>query len=313
MNATKTEFKNRGQLFRGFGILLLLGGIFFGLLAPLEIYCFYLFGEGGEFHYRGFAFGSFMFGNITAQIICYYILAALLLTLGYGHLKLKRWVRPFSLALLRAWLVIGAPMIFITYFILLGSKDLQPTTGVIAAALLLLSYFVLPFLLINFYRGENARLTLENRDEAISELENLPAPILVLGTLAAFFIVVLHVLLFFNGIYPVLGVFATKMEGIILLDISIAGMAFILWGTVKRKAWAWWGWVIAFGLFAFSTIFTFLRTDYATLLAVLEFPYFEREFLEGIPAKGYHFALLAGIPLAATWVIAVVSKRFFDK
>ncbi len=77
MNATKTEFKNRGQLFRGFGILLLLGGIFFGLLAPLEIYCFYLFGEGGEFHYRGFAFGSFMFGNITAQIICYYILAAL--------------------------------------------------------------------------------------------------------------------------------------------------------------------------------------------------------------------------------------------
>ncbi|NTW08201.1 MAG: hypothetical protein HGA28_01360 [Anaerolineaceae bacterium] len=313
MKTIQTEFKDRCRFFKGFGVLLLLGGIFFGLLAPLENYCFYLFGEGGEFHYRGFAFGSFMFGNITAQIICYYILAALLLTLGYGHLKLKRCVRPFSLALLRAWLVIGAPLIFITYFILLGSKDLSPETGVIAAMLLLLSYFSFPWLLIRFYRGENARLTLESRDETISELESLPAPIPVLSFLAAFFIVVLHVLMLFNGIYPVLGVFATRMEGIILLDISIAGMAFILWGTVKQKAWAWWGWVIAFGLFAFSTIFTFLRTDYGKLLAVLEFPYFEREFLEGIPAKGYHFALLAGIPLATTWVIGVVSKRFFDK
>jgi len=49
------------------------------------------------------------------------------------------------------------------------------------------------------------------------------------------------------------------------------------------------------------------------LLAALEFPYFEREILKGIPVQGYHFALLAGIPLAATWVIAVVSKRLFDK
>ena len=101
------------------------------------------------------------------------------------------------------------------------------------------------------------------------------------------------------------------MEGIILLDISIAGMAFILWGTLKRKAWTWWGWAIAFGLFAFSTIFTLIRTDYATLLSVLAFPPVEVEFLKNIPAQGYHLAILAGIPLVATWIIAVFSRRHF--
>ena len=40
------------------------------------MYCFYLFSEGGRFHYEGFGFGSFMFGNIASQIVGYYLIAA---------------------------------------------------------------------------------------------------------------------------------------------------------------------------------------------------------------------------------------------
>ena len=72
------------------GVLCLLGGIAVGALGPVEMYCFYLFSEGGRFHYEGFGFGSFMFGNIAGQIIGYYMIAAVLIPLGYGHLAKAR-------------------------------------------------------------------------------------------------------------------------------------------------------------------------------------------------------------------------------
>src|SRR5512137_3172380 len=75
------------------GVLSLLGGTAVGALGPLEMYCFYLFSEGGRFHYEGFGFGSFMFGNIASQIVGYYLIAAMLIPLGYGHLKVRRWAR----------------------------------------------------------------------------------------------------------------------------------------------------------------------------------------------------------------------------
>jgi hypothetical protein len=61
-----------------------------GFFGPLEMYCFYLFSEGGHFYYEGFGFGSFMFGNIASQIIGYCLIAAVCVPLGYGHLATRR-------------------------------------------------------------------------------------------------------------------------------------------------------------------------------------------------------------------------------
>ena len=128
-------------------------------LGPLEMYCFYLFSEGGRFHYEGFGFGSFMFGNIASQIIGYYLIALMFIPLGYGHLKMWRWVRTLSLTLLWSWLVVGAPLIVVVFFILAGSKNLSLPVALIALFFLGLSYFVFPGLLIRFYQGKNVRRT----------------------------------------------------------------------------------------------------------------------------------------------------------
>ena len=65
------DFRDRRPLLALVGILLLATGIVIGFFGPLEMYCFYMFSEGGRFHYEGFGFGSFVFGNIAAQIIGY--------------------------------------------------------------------------------------------------------------------------------------------------------------------------------------------------------------------------------------------------
>jgi hypothetical protein len=85
-----------------------------------------------------------MFGNIASQIVGYYLLAALFIPLGYGHLKMRRWVRPLSLTLLWAWLVVGAPLLVVVFFILAGSKDLSLPAALLAMVFLALSYLVFP-------------------------------------------------------------------------------------------------------------------------------------------------------------------------
>ena len=124
-NTSNLDYTDRARLIAVIGVLLLLVGIAVGFLGPLEMYCFYLFSDGGRFHYEGFGWGSFMFGNIASQIIGYYLIAAMSIPLGYGHLKIRRWARTLSLTLLSSWLVVGAPLIVVVFFILAGSKDLS--------------------------------------------------------------------------------------------------------------------------------------------------------------------------------------------
>ena len=313
MTVTRNDpnYKNRGRVIVTVGVVLLLGGIAVGLLGPLEMYCFYLFSAGGRFHYEGFGFGSFMFGNIASQIVGYYLLAALFIPLGYGHIKMRRWARTLSVTLLWSWLVVGAPLVVVVFFILLASKDLSLPVALSALIFLGLSYLVFPGLFIRFYQGLNVRRTFEIKDAGPCWLEGVPIPILVLSSLYVFYIIMLHILILFNGIFPVFGVFVFGLQGILLLDFSIACLVSLLWGTLQLKLWAWWVSVIWLGLFTVSAELTFFRYDYAAILAGLAFPSREMEFLGGIPIQGYHFSVLVGIPLVITWVIAIRSKRYF--
>ena len=81
--------KNTRLTLRIIGILSILIGSFSALIGPIEFYSYYLFSEGGRFHYEGFGMGSFMFAFITVQIVCYYLIAVVFLSLGYGHLKIR--------------------------------------------------------------------------------------------------------------------------------------------------------------------------------------------------------------------------------
>jgi hypothetical protein len=310
-NTSDLNYKNRSRVIIIIGIFLLLGGIAIGFLGPLEMYCFYLFSEGGRFHYEGFGFGSFMFGNIASQIVGYYLMAALFIPLGYGHLKMRRWARTLSLTLLWSWLVVGAPLVVVAFFILVASKDLSLPVALMALVFLGLSYLVFPGLLIRFYQGRNVRRTFEVKDTHSCWLEELPIPILVLSSLYLFYIIILHILILFNGIFPVFGVFVFGLQGILLLDLSIVWLVCLILGMLRLKLWAWWGSVIWVGLFTFSTVLTFFRYDYSTILSGLAFPPREMEFLKGIPVQGYHFSVLAGMPLLITLAIAILSKRHF--
>ena len=295
------------------GGLLLLAGVAFAYLGPLEMVCFTYFSAGGRFAYEGFGFGSFMFGNITAQIIGYYTIAAVLIPLGYGHLRLRRWARTLALALTRVWLVVGLPVIAVTLVVLVASKEPSLVGVVIVVLLLALSYLVVPAVVVIFYNTRSVRATFEASDPTPDGVSDLSVQLLTLCILYLFTAVVLHIPIFFRGSYPFFGVFLFDLPGIALLDGSILLLLLLAWGTSQRHVWAWWGALIIFGLLASSTILTCVRTDYLELLAALRFPPAELEFLDGVPLQGFHLALFFGLPLVAMLGVAAASRRHFGR
>ncbi len=178
-----------------------------------------------------------------------------------------------------------------------------------ALVLLALSYALFPWLLIRFYQGQNVRLTFESRDPRPCWAERRPMASLVLGALFLFFAVVLHIPILFNGLYPLFGRWLTGLPGIVALDITILGMAFLAWAILARAHWVWWAALLALGAFTTSTIVTLVASSYAELLALVNFPPAEIEFLDGLPFQGIHLALFFGLPLIITLILLILSKR----
>ena len=306
MNGAQVE-----RILKSMGYLFLILGICFGLLGIAEIYCFSLFSEGGRFYYEGFGFGSFMFGNITAQIIVYFLIAAVFIPLGLGHIRLKNLIILLSKTLLRSWLVVGGPVILLIAFILLASKSLTIYLSAVALLLLALSYVAFPFLFLKFYNNPVVLQTVKKSDSHVYWINDKPIPLLVMVVLDFFYILVLLILVLFNGIFPFFGKFLSSIQGTLALVGSMLIFAFLAWGTVKQKSWAWWGSVIWLGIFTLSLVMTFLLNTYSDLLSALAFPRAEVETFENIPLQGYHLAVMAGIPLIVTLLIVISLKPHF--
>ena len=173
----KLRFKDRSKILYAIGIILLAIGVVCIFVAPLEVICFYFFIEGGRFYFEGFNFGSFMFSFIVFQIIGYYVIAAVFIPLGYGHLKLRSWTRNLSLALLWFWLGMGIPLTIFFTLALTASKE--PSSWVVTAIIPLM-YPVIPAVLIWFYRRRDVELTLRSKDKKTYQIEKIPMPVLVI-------------------------------------------------------------------------------------------------------------------------------------
>ena len=233
---------------------------------------------------------------MTWQIIGYYLIALLFIPLGYGHLKVRRWTRSLMVALIWCWLVLGVPLLMVFAAILFSTKELSPVFGLVVLALLILSYLLLPWLFLRFYKGSNVRSIFEAWDPSIYWIENLPTPVLVLGILFVIYAIVLHVPIFFNGLYPIFGTWLTGFRGILALDITILFLALLTWGIFNRKGWVWWGGVFFICVFTLSLIFTLWNTSYQELLTLMNFHTAELEFLSELPVQGIHFAAFVSLP-----------------
>jgi hypothetical protein len=305
------SYKDRSKILWLIGIALVLVGLTGAFLGPAEMITFYWFGVGGRFSYPGFGFGSFMLAFIAWQIIVYYLIGLVGIPLGIGHLLRRRWARTVLVVLLRGWLVFGVPVSLVILFTLFASKDTNIIVGVFAITAAVVSYPLLPWLVLRFYQSDDVRLTFEAKDPEPHWIEKIPIPVLTLAGVLSFYVLMLHAPLFFNGLFPVFSAWLTGRTGIIVLDVFIWLLVLLTWGIWRRHLWAWWGAVIYFGLLTLSTLVTLFTTRFQDTLSLMNFPQTEYEIFQGMPVQNSWLAAIVGIPLLITLGVILFSRKSF--
>ena len=138
-------------------------------------------------------------------------------------------------------------------------------------------------------------------------------PILVLAILFALYAILMHAPIFFNGICPLFGFWLTGLQGVLALDIAIASLACLAWGTLKQRIWAWWGAIAFLVLFTLSTVLTLMPSSFAEILSLMNLPPREMQMLAGVPLQGIHVTPFIAIPLVITLSVVILSRRHFGR
>jgi hypothetical protein len=308
---SQKQLKNTRVILKVIGTISIFVGIISSLIAPLELYCFYLFSEGGRFHYEGFGMGSFMFAAISFQIVAYYLIGIIFLILGYGHLKPKGWIKSYSLILLKFWLVVGLPLITVVIAFTAMTKSLSIYFGMLFCLVLISLYFIFPYILLRFYNSSQLDRILLLDNNTDHWMNRLPERILITSLIYIFYGLCLHIPIFFHGIFPFFGIFLHNFEGVMFIELTILILVVLIWGTLKQKKWAWWGSIAFLLIWMISFIITFMNNSYSDMLAILKFPAREMNAFQGMPLQGYHFIIFFGIPLVVTIHFVYKSKKYY--
>lgn len=305
---------------RAVGVVLILVGIVAAYYGPLEIFVFYFFSEGGRFHYDGFGMGSFGFAALVVQNIGYYVIAAVCIPVGIGHAKLRRWALTLTQLYICFWL--GAGLLFLGDFILLIPSVLRLDLnrdvllfqlGTVGVALLFF-LILFPMLALWFYKRQTVKSAFEERDSNKYWTERYPFPLLALLLLYALMVVVMHIAIFFQGLFPMFGQIMLGRPAAYIIALCILILGILIYGTVQLKKWAWWGSLVYVSLLTVSAVMSFSGHRFYDIIVVLNLPAYETELLDKMVVfHDYPIVGLFAAPLLVTLGLIVYSRRYFWK
>lgn len=288
--------------------------------GPLELFVFYLFSQGGQFYYEGFGVGSFWFAALVLQNIGYYVIAALCLPVGIGHIKLRCWALPLTRLFLCFWL--GAGILLIGNGVGLipallasgaGAENLLFQLFLVGAASI--SFLVLlPAAALWWYGRACVCTAFTAAPERPSWPETYPFPLLAVLLLFAAMIAALHVAMFLQAAFPLFGRIQFGRPSAYLIALCVVILGVLMYGIVKLKRWAWWGAIVFVALLAVSSAMTFTRYRFLDLIQMMNLPAYEMAFIGRMTVlHDFRLAGLVVVPLLVALALLIYSKRYLAR
>lgn len=302
------------------GLALLLAGLLGVYYGPLEIYVFYLFSEGGRFNYDGFGVGSLWFAYLVAQNLGYYIVAAVCLPLGLGHLGLRRWA--LTLARLYLWFWLAAGILLAWNWLWLSLSTTLPDLTQAFPSLQLqaigwtafVAMIVLPVLGLGFYYSTTVGQVFEEHDPKVHWTERYPFRLLALQLFFLILILVLHLAVFFQGIFPLFGRLLLGRSSAYILSACVLAAVVLMYGIARQKIWAWWGSLVFLSLLSVSTWMTFSRYRFYDIILRMNLPGAEIDFLNRLNRlQDVSLVWMFTPALLAALGLTLASRRDFSK
>ena len=263
--------------------------------------------------------GSLWFAGLVLQNIGYYAVAAVLIPIGIGHLKLRRWTHKLTRLYLMLWLGGGIWLMISFIQIIPFLKKLNLSREILTGRLTVTSIFlvitciVLPILLLWFYGSDRIKTIFEK--DTLSNvvwIEIFPGRILILLVLMSITLLGLHMLIFLQGLMPVFGALMLGRRAVHILSFCILLLGILLYGVVKLRQWAWWGTLGYFFVIALSTAMTLSQYSFYEIVGYMAVPVYEMEIIDKLTF--IHDLELVGIvvvPMFVVLILLLYTKRYF--
>src|SRR3984885_11122293 len=266
--------RDRGTGLVIFGVFQIILGLLTALMIPL--------GALGAFISRLAPGGSIRPGQFISGVATYAFLAAALVTLGIGSVRMKRWGRALTLVTSWYWLIMGVLItILLTAMLpvmmrtmLAQARQSAPagpspemSTGVVAVILTVIIIFsafflvLVPTAFVIFYSRKDVAETVLRHDPVERWTDRTPLP--VLGASVALFTGAMYMLLvgLTTPMFPFFGRYLTGIPaaacfvGLALVDVYLAIALF------RLKSSGWWIAIMVAPVRMLSMILTYRRAD----------------------------------------------------
>lgn len=312
-------FKDRRAGLIAFGIIEILIGGLFALFVPLM-----LLGQAISAKQTG---KESQYQMLIPTMAVYGAGAVVLIVLGIGSIKSRRWARALSLIMAWSWLLIGAiAMVFMAIMFPRILNQASPSTdqapamarmiGVTIGLLFFAVFFVgVPAVLVVFYQSKHVKATCEARDPVPRWTDRVPLPVLALSLWLAFAGASTLLLPFaYRGVAPFFGILITGLPGIIFFLVFAAVWFYCAWATYELRLLGWWLVLLSLVLMAISNVLTFTRVDISEMYRLMGY---SQSLIDQMQRYNFirggliTFAALVGFLPMLVYLFYV--KRFFPK
>ncbi len=272
--APPVPFKDRRRGLIILGILEMLFGGLAALMIPLMILGQVMATQTGQ--------QPMYLRQMIPGAVSYALVAVVLITLGIGSCKTRRWARALSLVVSWSWLVMGVISLVVLAFVLPSILNTAPPQGQtlpLSARVLVMLFsmlfmgiimVVVPGVLVFFYQSQNVKATCEARDPSLSWTDACPLPVLGLVLwLGLGAVIMLVVPWSSNGVLPVFGRLLSGISGS-LFYVGLAVLwAYCAWAVYRLQPLGWWVTLISMCVAAVSAWITFTRIDLLEMYRVM--------------------------------------------
>jgi len=272
------EHRDRTTGLVAFGILVVLTGVLCAAMIPLTLLVLALQETLGELGATPMSART-----VIPGLTLYGALAVVLVWLGIGSIRARRWARPLLLVI--GWLWLATGVVGLVVMVLIAPQlyaDMVDAGALPAGAMVLVQlvtyglvcvlYVILPAALVLFYRSPDVEATCRARDPRPRWTDAFPPSVLsllVLYVLTVYLIVLMPV---YAVIVPFFGTVLTGAPAWIIMVLCTAACVWLTWSTYRLEPGAWWASVVLVSVASLSAMVTFVRVSPAEFYAASRIP-----------------------------------------
>jgi len=271
---TPPAYRDRSTGLTIFGILQIILGLFAAMMIPLAMLGAFMarLGPGGGIHPR----------QLLPSMASYGSIAAIMITLGIGSIRIRRWARALTLIGSWYWLIMGVLVTILLTAMLpvvmrtglaqaqrqAGDAAAAPITtavmAVVVTVIIVMSaifLIVVPIAFLVFYSRQDVEQTCRHRDPVERWTDRTPLP--VLGASVVLFLGSLYMVLMgaTTPLFPFFGRYLTGIPGAACFLVLAAIDFYLAIALFRLHASGWWAAVLLSPIRLVSMALTYGRAN----------------------------------------------------